>query len=84
LSLMPLEVCGELAHGVLLVWNMLGSARQAAELLASLLPCSVAASQQEACNFSQLAERPTSMQALRPALERKYTASPPDLTRYKM
>jgi alkanesulfonate monooxygenase SsuD/methylene tetrahydromethanopterin reductase-like flavin-dependent oxidoreductase (luciferase family) len=59
-----LEVCGELAQGVLLVWSMLGTAGQAAEHIArgaqragrppeaidiaSLLPCSVAASQQEA------------------------------------
>jgi alkanesulfonate monooxygenase SsuD/methylene tetrahydromethanopterin reductase-like flavin-dependent oxidoreductase (luciferase family) len=59
-----LEVCGELAQGVLLVWSMLGTARQAAEHIArgahragrspesidiaALLPCSVAASQQEA------------------------------------
>jgi alkanesulfonate monooxygenase SsuD/methylene tetrahydromethanopterin reductase-like flavin-dependent oxidoreductase (luciferase family) len=54
-----LEVCGELAQGVLLVWSMLGTARQAAEHIArgahragrspeaidiaALLPCSVAA-----------------------------------------
>jgi alkanesulfonate monooxygenase SsuD/methylene tetrahydromethanopterin reductase-like flavin-dependent oxidoreductase (luciferase family) len=61
-----LEVCGELAQGVLLVWSMLGTAQQAAEHIArgahragrqpeaidiaSLLPCSVAASQPEAFN----------------------------------
>ena len=61
-----LEVCGELAQGVLLAWSMLGTARQAAEHIArgarragrqpeaidiaALLPCSVAASQQEAFN----------------------------------
>jgi hypothetical protein len=29
-------------------------------------------------------KRPTSLQAIRPALEKKYTAPPPDFTRYKL